>query len=163
VPTIVPGDLAPARQRTVTGPVVQRLPPQILARTTTTARSNTVRARHARTVRVPVTTFPAGVLQPGPSERSLAAGRGAAAHLAHQQLVGGHQGERRPRRDHPPVAVCCATATFAARLAALPTTSSTQGMNPPRPPERKSVSNVVDAATIIPSTENGVSAATQPG
>jgi len=62
-----------------------------------------------------------------------------------------------------PVAVGCATATFAARLATLPTTSSAHGKNPPRPPERESASNVVDAATIIPSTENGVRAATQPG
>jgi hypothetical protein len=62
-----------------------------------------------------------------------------------------------------PVAVGWATATLAARLAALPTARSVQGSTPPRLPERESASNVVDAATIIPSTENGVSAATHPG
>jgi hypothetical protein len=62
-----------------------------------------------------------------------------------------------------PVAVGSATATFAARLATLPATSSAHGKTPPRPPQRESASSVVDAATIIPSTHSGVSAATQPG
>src|ERR1017187_10977101 len=62
-----------------------------------------------------------------------------------------------------PGTVGSATATLAARLATLPATSSTHGRTPLRPPERESASNVVDAATIIPSTENGVSAATHPG
>jgi hypothetical protein len=50
-----------------------------------------------------------------------------------------------------------------ARLATLPITSNAQGSTPPRPPDRDSDSNEVDAATIIPSTASGVSAATQPG
>jgi hypothetical protein len=57
-----------------------------------------------------------------------------------------------------PVAVGSATATLAAKLATLPAASSAQGRNPPRPPDRDSASSVVDAATIIPSTDNGVSA-----
>ena len=61
-----------------------------------------------------------------------------------------------------PVAVGSATATFAARLATLPAARSPHGRNPPRPPPRESASSVVDAATIIPSTDSGVSAATQP-
>jgi len=61
-----------------------------------------------------------------------------------------------------PVIVGSATATLAARLAALPTTSA-QGIKPPRPPLRESASSVVDAATIMPSTDSGVSAATHPG
>lgn len=52
-----------------------------------------------------------------------------------------------------PVAVGSGTATLAARLAALPTASSAHGRNPPRPPLRESASSVVDAATIIPSTD----------
>jgi hypothetical protein len=62
-----------------------------------------------------------------------------------------------------PVTVGSATATFAARLAALPATSNAHGSSPPRSPDRDSASSVVDAATIIPSTDSGVSAATQPG
>ena len=62
-----------------------------------------------------------------------------------------------------PAAVGWATATLAARPAALPTTSSAQGSFPPHSPARESASSVVDAATIIPSTDSGVSAATQPG
>jgi hypothetical protein len=62
-----------------------------------------------------------------------------------------------------PVTVGSATATFAARLAALPATKRAHGGNPPRSPPRESASSVVDAATIIPSTDNGVSAATHPG
>jgi len=62
-----------------------------------------------------------------------------------------------------PAAVGWATATLAARLAALPTTRSAQGSTPPRSPARESASSVVDAATIIPSTDSGVSAATHPG
>jgi hypothetical protein len=61
------------------------------------------------------------------------------------------------------VAVGSATATFAARLAALPTTSSAHGSTPPRWPARESASNVVDAVTIMPSTDSGVNAATHPG
>jgi len=62
-----------------------------------------------------------------------------------------------------PVTVGSATAAFAARLALLPTASSTHGSSPPRPPDRESASSVVDAATIIPSTDSGVSAATHLG
>jgi hypothetical protein len=62
-----------------------------------------------------------------------------------------------------PIRLGSATATLAARLATLPATSSAHGSTPPFPPDLDSASNVVDAATIIPSTEKGVSAATQPG
>ena len=55
------------------------------------------------------------------------AGLGGAANLAHQQLIGGDQRERRPRRDHPARRRRSATATFAARLATLPITSSARG------------------------------------
>jgi hypothetical protein len=41
--------------------------------------------------------------------------------------------------------------------------SSAHGSSPPRPPPRESASRVVDAATIIPSTDSGVSAATHSG
>jgi hypothetical protein len=61
-----------------------------------------------------------------------------------------------------PVAVGSATATFAARLATLPTANSAHGSIPPRLADLDSASNVVDAATIIPSTDSGVSAATHP-
>jgi hypothetical protein len=51
----------------------------------------------------------------------------------------------RPRRDHPTDQARLGHGTSAAKLAPLPATS------------------VVDAARIIPSTDAGVSAATQPG
>ena len=60
-----------------------------------------------------------------------------------------------------PAAVGWATATWAAKLDALPATSSAHGSTPPLSPARKSASSVIDAATIIPSTDNDVSAATQ--
>lgn len=44
-----------------------------------------------------------------------------------------------------------------------PPATSLHGRDPPRPPDRDSASSVVDATTIIPSTDNGVSAATHPG
>jgi hypothetical protein len=62
-----------------------------------------------------------------------------------------------------PVAAGSATATFAVRLAALPATSSARGRIKPRPSDRDSASAVVGAASIIPSTDIGVSAATYPG
>jgi hypothetical protein len=62
-----------------------------------------------------------------------------------------------------PISVGSATATFAARLATLPATSSAHGSTPPRRPVRESASSVVNAATIMPSPENGVRTATQPG
>ena len=62
-----------------------------------------------------------------------------------------------------PVTVGSATATLAAKLATLPTTSHAHGRTPPRLPDRESESNVVEAATIMPSTDSGVSTATQPG
>ncbi len=62
-----------------------------------------------------------------------------------------------------PIAVGSAAVTFAARLATLPTNSNPHGSSPPRLPDRDSASSVVDAATIIPSTDNGVKAATHPG
>jgi hypothetical protein len=62
-----------------------------------------------------------------------------------------------------PVAIGSATATLAATLATLPDTSSAHGKIPPRPPDRESASRVVEGATIIPSTDSGLSAATHPG
>jgi len=62
-----------------------------------------------------------------------------------------------------PVKVGSATATFAARLATLPATSSAHGNAPPRRPARDSASSVADAATIISSTDSGVSDATHRG
>jgi hypothetical protein len=73
------------------------------------------------------------------------------------------QRERRHAAITRPVADGSATATFAGRLATLPTTSSVRSNIPPRLPDRESASSVVDAAAIIRSTENGVSAATHPG
>jgi hypothetical protein len=62
-----------------------------------------------------------------------------------------------------PVTVGSATATLAAELATLPTTGNAHGRTPPPLPDRESESNVVEAATIMPSTDSGVSTATQPG
>jgi hypothetical protein len=80
---------------------------------------------------------------------------------------GGEHRIRSRRGSMAPLAVVSgidnAAATLAARLATLPATSRTHGKKPPRRPDRDSVSKVVDAATIIPSTESGVRAATQPG
>ncbi len=56
-----------------------------------------------------------------------------------------------------------ATETLGARLAMLSATSSAHGSNQPRLAPRESASSVVDAATIIPSMDIGVSAAIQPG
>lgn len=58
-----------------------------------------------------------------------------------------------------PITVGCATASLAARLATLPNTSSAHGSTPPGRPDLDSAGNVVDAATIIPSTDSCVSAA----
>lgn len=58
-----------------------------------------------------------------------------------------------------PYTVGSATATFAARLAALPTASSTQGSTPPALPARESASSVTDDAMIMASTNNGINAA----
>jgi hypothetical protein len=55
-----------------------------------------------------------------------------------------------------------ATATLAARLAALPTISRAQGRAPPRLPCRESASNAIDDAAIMPSTLSGRSACTAP-
>jgi WD40 repeat protein len=51
----------------------------------------------------------------------------------------------------------------AARLATLPITTNAHGSSPPHPLERGSASKAVEAATIMPSTDSGVSAATHPG
>src|SRR6516164_9733268 len=48
-----------------------------------------------------------------------------------------------------PVTVGSATATLAAKLATLPTTSNAHGRTPPRLPDRESESNVVEAATSM--------------
>jgi hypothetical protein len=58
-----------------------------------------------------------------------------------------------------PTADGSATATFAAKLAALPTTRRVHGRKPLRRPLRESACNVIDDAAIIPSTETGSRAA----
>lgn len=45
----------------------------------------------------------------------------------------------------------------------LPAASSARDSDPPGRQARESASSVVDAATVIPSTDSGVSAAIQPG
>jgi hypothetical protein len=77
-----------------------------------------------------------------------------------RRLRGGYPGHASITR---PISVDSATATLAARLAMLPVTSSAHGSAPLLRPDREPASNVVDAATIIPSTDSGVSAATRPG
>src|SRR3954471_3115723 len=68
----------------------------------------------------------------------------------------------RAQLGHPaislPIAVGSATATLAARLAALPMISSTQGSRPLRLPWREANSRDIDEAAIIPSTKIGSSA-----
>jgi hypothetical protein len=66
------------------------------------------------------------------------------------------------RRDYPADQLGSATVTLAARLATLPATSSAHGSTPPLRPYRESASSVVDAATIMPSTDSGVSALPSP-
>jgi hypothetical protein len=105
VPTILPCDLPPGRQRAVVGPVGQRpqprlplkIPSRSLTRqsfTSTQTLGRTPRRRHRS----------AAILAPGQRRHQLArlpaARRNSAADLAHQQLVGADQPERRPRRDH---------------------------------------------------------------
>ncbi|GAB3959943.1 hypothetical protein GCM10029978_008040 [Actinoallomurus acanthiterrae] len=69
----------------------------------------------------------------------------------------------RAQLGHPaisrPTADGSATATLAARLAALPMASSIHGSRPLRLPWRESTSRDIDEATIIPSTEIGSRAA----
>ena len=71
--------------------------------------------------------------------------------------MGRDWGDRRTRGNRPPCHGRLRNGTLAGRLAALPATRSAHATNPPRLPERESASNVVDAATIIPSTDSGVS------
>ena len=78
-------------------------------------------------------------------------------------LIRGDQAKEGHAAINRPVLVGSATATFAARLATLPAVRSAQGRKSPRLPPRDSASSVVDAATIIRSTDSGVSDATQPG
>ena len=49
------------------------------------------------------------------------------------------------------------------RNRSLPITRSVQGSTAQRSPAHESASYLVNAATIMPSTDSGVSAATQPG
>jgi hypothetical protein len=69
----------------------------------------------------------------------------------------------RAHDGHPamsrPTAEGSATATLAAKLAALPIISNVQCRNPLRLPCRESRSKVIDDATIMPSTETGRRAA----
>lgn len=81
--------------------------------------------------------------------------------LPHQQFIGATRENDGHAAVTRPVILGSATATLAARLAALPTTSSAHGSNPLRPPTRESAGGIVDTATI-PSTDNGVSAAHPP-
>jgi hypothetical protein len=68
------------------------------------------------------------------SVRWLGAACRPMANLAHQQLVGAEGGNDGQAAITRLAAVSCATATLAARLAALPTTSSAQGSTRPVPP-----------------------------
>ena len=117
--------------------------------------------RHDRAERPPLCSQPSRMAA---LTYAHAAALRSAADLAHQQLIERDHSERRPRRDHParrrlaprrqrsqPGSPCCpplTAPTAASRLA---------------PPDRDSASSVVDAATIIPSTDSGVSAAIHPG
>lgn len=60
-----------------------------------------------------------------------------------------------------PTAEGSATATLAARLAALPSTSNVHGSRPLCWPCRESASSDINATAIIPSTEIGSNAAVQ--
>jgi hypothetical protein len=88
---------------------------------------------------------------------------GGVACLAHQQLIRRSARTAARRQSPGPWPSAQRPRHFAARLARLPTTTRAHGRNPPRAPERESASSVVEAATTISPTENGVSAATQPG
>jgi hypothetical protein len=171
MPAVLPGDLTPARQRAITCPVGQcplpRLPLKIPAGITLTTGSLAVPPRPRRTrvqmLRGLVVAFRAGDLRPGLSVFLLAVGCGASAYLAHQQLIGRDERERRPRSDHPSRSRRLGDRDVGGQARHAAAASSAHGKIPPRPPERESASSVVEAATIIPSTDNGVSAATQPG
>src|SRR5262249_44695645 len=110
-----------------------------------------------------IASIPLADLRPGLSRLRLAFACRSAADLVHEQLVGPMSANDGHAAITRLAAVGWATATLAARLAALPATRSAQGSFPPRSPARESASRVVEAATIIPSTDSGVSAATQPG
>jgi hypothetical protein len=98
-----------------------------------------------------------GYLQPGLPRYRLAAARRTAADGVLQQLVGAYERERRPRGNHSRRRCWLGHGNVgAARLATLPTTSSV----PLRSPAHESASNVLEAATMMPSTDSGVSAAT---
>lgn len=88
---------------------------------------------------------------------------GAVADLAHEELVCGDQRERWPRSDDPASYRWFGHCDIGRQARTLPTTSNARGRTPPRLPDRESESNVVEAATIMPSTDSGVSTATQPG
>ncbi len=98
----------------------------------------------------------------------LKIGRGggdwAEAQARDERAIGrGRQGNEGRAAITRPITVSSATATLAPRLAMLPATSSAHGSRRPGWPARDSASSVVDAATIIPSTESGVSMAIHPG
>jgi hypothetical protein len=107
-------------------------------------------------------------------------GLGGAAGLTHQQLVGGDQLERRPCCDYPARRRRLCDRDIAARLATLPAVRSVQGRKPPRlpaarlgqqssrgrhdhPVNRQRRQRRHPPRLIMPSTDSGVSAATQPG
>ena len=87
----------------------------------------------------------------------------AAAYLAGQQLIRGRRGERGPCRDHPADQGRLGHRDIGGQAGDAARDQQGPRKRSPLRPDRESASNVVDAATIIPSTENGVSAATQPG
>jgi hypothetical protein len=88
---------------------------------------------------------------PGPRTRSSVnrIHRSAAALTAGSQL-------RTHRATRIGFGCSSATATLTNRLATLPTGSSAQGSTPPRLHASESVRSVVDAATIMPSTDRGL-------
>jgi hypothetical protein len=76
-------------------------------------------------------------------------------YLAHQQSDEPISAQLGQAAINRPTADGSATATFAARLAALPMTSRVQGNSPLRRPFLESAGNVMDEAAIIPSTDTG--------
>jgi len=88
---------------------------------------------------------------------------GGPADLAHQQLIRCNQRERRPRCDDATSCRWLGDRDIGSQARRAARHQQSPRQEPARPPLRESASSVVDAATIIPSTDSGVSAATQPG
>jgi hypothetical protein len=159
--TVLARDLTPGRKRAIIGPVSQRPSPRLTLQFPRWRRSiHGSRPAH----RVPHSQASRRALPDAGFARGLAVtGRGAAAYLTGQQLPGRSRANEGQAAITRPVRDGSATATLAARLATLPATSSVHGSVAPRRPAIDSASSVADAATIISSTDSGVSDATHPG